>query len=641
MTNSPYVKAALVQSGLELLPPLIRNSLMDDPNFQEEYGLSVDAVLSFGDSGVSIQRSELLEAIRKLYSEEGDIDVTDKEGQKWDLKINGDELVNSIALCRGEQRMILTNFFGLSSNKDVRINSLNEEVKKVNLSICTRDKWYNILSKRTLSNEELDVFHSEFRETPVEKALSISDEVLNGKSDITSLVPPSRKYFERLVGTYNESNSIGDYAASSARQLFTHLSGWKPYEGFLYSLLISEHSSLTAEIDVAHMESGDLIRAYSYIEEHGDKISQIGAIEVGLRVLLTRPELEAILIRLIEKVRDDDAEEKDSGYQLLSALFILVDGELSRTQLLADTPPFYRRLAAMSQAALIHRQIVTSQVDIGNFCAWAIDVRAQQFYLQSLVDLRTEPRWSPDYSSAFQLKSEFFGRIMIATKNYEKNIKTSELHELVFGTGSQSLISHSIFPYPYLPGPLEGKEYTKNTLPAEMVTAIKDQLNSDKVGPASFIALVNASLIFHIDSDHAKLAAKALKLANYRLSNIEEKSQLVAILEGLAKVSAITRSHELASELRILVRIYRQNAEYALTADEAIRIGLVAAASQSEVKKWAHFVGEWLTELAFDDFKLDEAIALHSHIKYLCHVVPELWITCARADAALQAFINS
>ena len=85
----------------------------------------------------------------------------------------------------------------------------------------------------------------------------------------------------------------------------------------------------------------------------------MGAIEVGLRVLPSRPELEESLIRLIEQIRDENVEGPASTFKLLSSLFCFVDGELARTRLFSDTPPFYRRLAAMSQAALIHRQLVT------------------------------------------------------------------------------------------------------------------------------------------------------------------------------------------------------------------------------------------------------------------------------------------
>lgn len=639
MKNNPYVRAALAGVALEHFPPLIRNSLLEESSFRGEYGFTADAVLSFGDSGVSVQRSDLLDAVRNLFSGAPEMEVIDIEGKKWNLKnISSEGKPPSFALCHGKQSLILPDFSALSSDRNTRLSSFDVAASEVNLPNSARDAWRGFLEERSLADDEIDAFHREFYDTPVNKARSIRSEIVSGQSTISSLVPVSRRYFERLVGAYDGSASIGDYAAGGGRKLFHELSAWRPYDGFLFSLLLSSHSSLTSEINHDLLSIEELLRAYEFLEENGDRISQLGAIEVGLRVLSARPEIEAVLIRLIEQIRDDDVEEKASGFQLLSALFVLVDGELSRTRLFAAEPPFYRRLAALAQAALIYRQLANSAVEIDRFCEWAMNNRGQLYYLQSFADLRTEPRWAPDLASASQLKAEFFGRIMIAAKYYEGNIKASELRELVLGTEPGSLFALSSFPHPFLPGPLEGGEDTQNILPTEIAEVIKTQLSSDEVGPASFIGLVNYSLIFRIDRDHAELAAKALRLASYRLANIEDRSQLVAILYGLATVSAITRSHELADELRILARRYRRDTEYALSIEEAIRIGLIAAASRSDMKNWRAFAGDWLTELAFEDLVQDEGQTLHSYLKGLCHVVPELWVTCGRADAALSAF---
>lgn len=87
-----------------------------------------------------------------------------------------------------------------------------------------------------------------------------------------------------------------------------------------------------------------------------------------------------------------------------------------------------------------------------------------------------------------------------------------------------------------------------------------------------------------------------------------------------------------------LVRKYSRDATYELSIQEFITICLVATASRSELNEWTEFVGDWLTELAFSDLKADEARELHSCLNWLCHVVPELWVSCGRADAALMAF---
>ena len=642
VTNSSYVRSALAQTVLELAPPLIRQSLIENADFLKNYSLTTDAVLSFGDSGLSAQRSDLLNAIRNLFSGNSEVKVIDTAGQKWKLKnISGEGDPPKLTLSRGKQRILLPDFCALSSDRDLRLRALDEAAFEVNLPSSARDLWHNILTEGALEDDEIDAFHCEFRDTPINNARSIREEIFQGQSSISSLVPYSRKYFERLIGEYDGSATIRDYASSRGKALFHELSAWKSYEGFLSCLFLSSHSSLTSEINVDQLSSEDLLRAFVFLEKHGDRISQLGAIEIGLRIFHSRPEIEQNLIRLIELIRDDDVNEQSSSFRLLFALFILVDGELSRAQLFTAEPPFYRRLASLAQASLIQRQIANSTVDIDHFYKWAVSNRSNQYYLQSLVDMRLEPHWNPDLVVASQIKANFLGRIIVAAKNNETNIKNSELFDLVLATKTGSLYSHSDYFCTYLPVPLEGIDKTRNILPTDIAKTIITQLSAEDVGPSSFIALVNSALIFRVDSAQAELAAKALKSVNYRLANIENRTQLLVVLDGLATVAAVARSHILADGLRILVRRYRHDAQYKLSIVEAMKICLIAAASRSEMNDWREFVGDWLTELAFSDLEGDDGLILYSNLQFLCYSVPELWISCGRADAALMAYIDS
>ena len=643
MMNSPYVRSALAKMALDLAPPLIRDTLLEESGFREEYGFIPDPILSFPNSGVSFQRSSLYDAIRKVLSGAVEKKVINTEGQKWRLKnINKNGKLPNLSLFRGEKNFPLPAFATLSPDRDIRLRFLDKVVSDVNLPNNASDPWHNILSQRALEDDEVDAFHSEFLDTPVAKARSRNRDVKTGQGSISSLVPTSRRYFERLVGEYGGSASIQYYASGSGRKLFDQLSAWRPYDGFLYSLFLSSHASLTEEINVDQLNSEDLVRAFDSLDKHGDRISQLGAIEVGLRVLPSRPDIEQALIeqaliRLIEQIRDDDVNGQASGFKFLSALFCFVDGTLSRTRLLSAEPPFYRRLAALSQAALIQRQLVNVGVDIDLFSKEMFRNHGGQHYLQSLADMRLGPRWDPDFATAAQMKADFFGRILIAAKKYEQNIMGSQIYDLIFGDSAGSLQSLSHPFYSYLSGPLEGTEDTQRTLPPEFAEAIETQLGAEEVGPSSFPAIVNSALIFCIDTDQAELAATALKRSNHHLRNIKDKSQLVAILGGLSTVAAVARSPALADELRILVRKYGRDATYELSIQEAIKICLVAAASRSELSEWTEFVGDWLTELAFGDLKDDEAQEVYLCLNWLCHVVPELWVSCGRADAALLA----
>jgi len=639
MANNSYIKAVLVRAALEFAPPLIRETLLEDATFRKTYGIKADGLLSFADFGVSVRRSVLFSAVRSVFLGKPEVKVPDTRGRKWKVKrISGEGSHTKFSLTRGKQQLILPNLCALSPDQAIRLCSFDEAAFDVNLPKSAQTHWRDVLAERALEDEEIATYRDEFRETPVYKARSIHSQIIDGKSSIADLVPTSLRYFERLVGAYDGSVTIGDYATGCWRRFSHELSAWKPYEGFLFSLLLSSHSFLSAEINVDRLSTEELMRAFDFLEKQGDRISQLGAIEIGLRVLSSRPEIEPNLIRLIELLRDDDATGLTSGFKLLSALFTLVDGELSSNRLLAGKPPFYRRLASLAQAALIQRQLMNSGININRFCEWALSQRGGEFFLQSLTDMRTEPRWYPLLSAATQVREDFLGRIMIAAKKHEQNIKGGKLFDLALGSAAESVQSHADFLCPYFPGPLEGAQETQNILPAEIAATIKTQLQTKEASPSSFIALVNSALIFSLGMDEAALAADALRLGNYRLAHVEDKQQLLSILNGLATVAAVTRCAALADDLRILVRRYRRDAQYMLSIPEAIGVCLVAAASRACLNDWREFVGDWLTELAFGDLEGDESEILYWYLQRLCHIVPELWVPCGRADAALMAY---
>ena len=640
MTSNRYVRSALAQAAMEFVPPLIRETLLAQLSFRSEYGLITDGIISFSDSDVSIRRSHLFSSIRAVLGGETERTVTDTNGLEWKVRSVGEKsALPSLALSREERQPILMPGLAvLSPNRRIRLRFLTEAISDVNLPRSASDPWRTILATRELEDDEVDVFLSEFSDTPVAHARRIQGEIANGRSSIASLVPSSRRYYERLVGRYDRSISIRDYATNNARMLFGHLSSWRPYDGFLFSLFLSSHPSLTAEINADLLDGQDLVRALGYIYRHGDRTSQLGAIEIGFRVLSRRPEVESILISLVRQIRDDNIDRDQWGFGLLSALFCLVDGELSRTRLFAAEPPFYRRLASLSQAALIQRQLVNSGIDAGQFSDWVVSNRGAQYFLQSLTDMRMEPRWNPHYSDPARIRANFCRRIMLAAMNCDQDLSRSKLSDLIVSTDTDSLLSRNEVYLSYLPGPLEGGEMANDDLPREISESIESQLGAKEVESLSFVSLVNSASIFRVGEHHAELAVKALRRSGHRIANIEDRSQMFTIIHGLATVAAVTRSRELAEELRVLVRGYRHDPEFPVSIHEAVSSCLVAAASRADLEEWREFVGGWLTELSFGDLTPSEGKRLHSYIRCLCEVVPELWVSCGRADAALMAY---
>src|SRR6266496_2002083 len=374
MTNSQFIKSALAQAGLALTPPLVREALLNDASFRDEYSLKLDGILSFSNSGPNIQQSEFFEGIRRVLSGRTPTHVSDVDGQKWEIKNISEpgELPQIVLSGNLQEPMYLPDVSMLSPDRETRLRYLDRAITDVKMPVHSRAVWQIILEERALEDFEFDQFMDDLRDTPIQRARSIREDVLERKEiGVSSFVPASRTYYERMIGTYDGSTSIQDYAKNTAKNILRQLSNWRPDDGFLSSLLLSLHSSITEEIDVSHLQGEDVLKAFKFIEDYGDLTSQLGAIEVGLRILPLHPDLEPMLLNLVKQIRDDDPESKTSHFRLFSSLFFLVDGELSRSKVFSAEPPFYRRFASLSQAALIHRQLISTAIDPNTFLGWA------------------------------------------------------------------------------------------------------------------------------------------------------------------------------------------------------------------------------------------------------------------------------
>ena len=178
-------------------------------------------------------------------------------------------------------------------------------------------------------------------------------------------------------------------------------------------------------------------------------------------------------------------------------------------------------------------------------------------------------------------------------------------------------------------------------MPPEIFSALQRELEQKNINANSFAALVNFALVFRIGSAHADLAANALRKMKYQLRQAEGENDLIALIDGLAKVAAVTRSKDLGDEVRVLSRVTRRRKGVCLSSDGEIRIAMIAAASRKDLMEWVDFLGAWITEIAFEARTADEARVLLLHLRRIIGLQPELIVTCSKAEAALLSIIAS
>ena len=399
---------------------------------------------------------------------------------------------------------------------------------------------------------------------------------------------------------------------------------------------MASQSSVAESLEKIQFDDSELKKQYDWLVSHGDPISRTGAIEIGLSLLDKYPFLEVEVENLTKQVLSDKVE---GVYGLLSSVIILIDGELARLQIFKDKPPFYRRLASIAQASLVTRCALEMRIEFDSLSEWAKEQRMMPFYCQTMVDLRFEPRWQPDYLTPEQLKAELIGRISNAAQKNISKIKSNTLKSFLLDEGANTLRS-SIEIQSFLPGPLEGN-ISPNEMPSDISEIVENSLSSDKQNSNTFIALVNAVQYWKLKPKYTEQALKILSDAEHQLNQIQDKDTIMYILGGLSRAAAVTRNTELAKEVCILSRKYRNYLDVNSQPEQLMVMGFVAAAAYDDEEKWIKYIGEWMIELAFLPLTNDGAIRLHNWLKQFCLVEPILRCSCGRAIAALETITTS
>lgn len=639
VNSSRYWRSSVAHFTLENVAPMVRDELLEDAKFLHEYDIISDSILQFG-RNLFVSRSDLYGAIRSVLSGSTAVEIVDQRNRKCKVERVEDSPGTSriILSFNGSGRVDLSDHVVLSSDERTRLGCFDGLLRTLNLSRDPISSWRTVLADRALVDREATKLMREIADTPVRRMQAIRGMISRGGCvQVDILVPRSQRYFERLVGVYDGSDSIQDYAQGAGGRHIRSLQEWEPCSGLLYGLLLSAHSSLVNQIDVERIGADDLMKSFRFLETEGDVLSRIGMIEVGFRLLRTMPEVEPVLVRLIERMRDDDGHGPRSGVRFMSSLFQLVDGEISRVRLFSDRPAFYRRLAAMAHAALLYRIFGDSYKAMAEFGDWMMKSHGGRFMVQTLIDMRMEPKWSFDLAEPIRLRSEFMSRIIDCALPIIDDIEDSHLRSLVEVNEADGSCPGLNWTPLIQPGPLEGATQVEGKVPTEITELVDEKLAADRMDPAACVGLGHLARIVDV-RDQVKALRSRLEDEGFRFSEFQDRTSLVQAMHGLATVSAVTRSAALGDRIAVLVGKYRRDARCRLAISEAVMIVLAAAASRSDLREWMDYVGSALTGLAFGELADDEGRQLRGWLREICDIVPDLWGFCGQADAALAAY---
>lgn len=613
-------------------PPSIIHILLNRESFTTKCNIETEGVIGLtdiqGNIVVNISEDELTQGVKTAFINSSQVTtLKDMDGNEW-LFIDIDLINGSLKLCRNNKVLSLPNFWMLLPTSSKRLEIFDELVNKYNLTKVLKEQWQRKLLQDTISYKDIVEINYDLFETP----LFVMDKIRKSMSDssckIDTFMPTSLYYSSMFIGDYVQGYSREDFINIELKKKIDHFINWNSEKGLILALHLSAHSSIVQLINIEGIEKQILINVFSYLSNSNDRFSQVGAIELGMSIVEKNPELESFIIAMIKQIINEDITLKDSPCHLLSCLMILTLGTISISKKFQNHPPFWTRLLGIAQASLITQSFDGIDFDVKQFCDWILSTNNfyQCFYMQTLCELRIEPRWFPEYITPNQLKSELTGRII----NLKNQIPDCclELNKIFNAINPDATC--------FYPGPLEGEVNNNFSISSEVSEIIYEALNTEPITIKSFYPLVNAAPLFNLDNEFIEMTIQALHKSKHYLKHDGNTENLFHALSGLARVAAVSKNKDLAEDIKMVVwRSKNLNANL-LNIHDLLVIGLTTAAAYTDFNEWLKVVGDWINQIAFRDLSKDEIDYLSSQIECLCQIVPELWTTVGRAYTVLK-----
>ncbi|MDN7753693.1 hypothetical protein [Burkholderia gladioli] len=633
INEDKYLRAARVMVFVNSYAPLLRHELLSRPDILDQDEIETDATITLGSEDLSFLRSQLFPAIASAYDRISTPAIKTVAGDEWMIVFVGESQPPNVALVQGDKRFIVAQFALLAPEIKMRLHALEQIADQNQLSSDVIDRWRVLLEQRVPTDREITALQDELQNTPIRVAEAIRESLETGNLSLDTLVPRDEAYYRQLIGGIGSAITLENYVAEVTAPFLAELLAGGHRRALSLAWPLCSHQSVSPLIE--REWKGDeqvLVAEILRLTESGDPISRTGAIEVGLRRVQKHPALTQPLAALINAFLDGDPTDKIDEFELHSALFTCIYAQMAKRRILATWQPFVRRLAALAHASWIGNHFLTLVADRTEVVHWLQNVSDRYFVIQTLLDMRVEPRWFPELGSAEQWKNELLGRVWMAANCAPEAVKDLGLEERLIGNAAQVFTHQIDRAAAHLPGPLEGGTRSQIELLPEVTAQLTESLQGI-IDTTTFISLINASMWFHIPDHLAGLVADALERSHYQIQANEHVS-LSACLLGLASVAAVSRSTKLCEAIRTTLRVNWRVAPGRLTADETFRIGICACAAHADLADWATHVGQFLTELSLQDLSTEDAEIFQSHVQTMCHLVPELWGTCGQAHAS-------
>jgi hypothetical protein len=396
---------------------------------------------------------------------------------------------------------------------------------------------------------------------------------------LEDVVPESFAYFERFCGPDPGDIEPEEYIGRILPEYRKDLLRRDLVRGLDIALLGSLRDDLTPVQWTLHLGDNELWDALVACGPQRDPFSLLGALDIALsRQHDVR--YRAFADDAVARLARDTFPRPDGidTYELLPLFAQLVLDQLNVRENGTLRAPYWKRMCAWMQAAVLLRLTLPIQLNFEGLRDWIHGLRTPAAVYAALLDLRREPMYRAGDLSAGALRCEVVGRLMLLRSRHQaagRMMPRSEeidaaMHRLVDGGQPLGWL---------LPGPLEGHRRPAGRqdqmLPEAEVKKVVEQLTTDPAGQV-WSMLAYFSQCFDLGEELLAHARKVSTRINLGSQGVNREQYLSRLADGCLAAAA-QRDVELSRSIATAVVASAQEFRSTHEAWQVLQILLVAS----------------------------------------------------------------
>ncbi|TCM07464.1 hypothetical protein [Sphingomonas sp. PP-CC-3G-468] len=626
------MRTALVMRSI---PSFVQSEMLEDPTFRARLDIDAERIASLGEDA-TFRSSHFMRSIERAYARPGDdVVLRDQQKRRWTVTAATASDDWALAFRRGRVEHLTRGMVGLLEGASDRVASFDSLIAARNIPPAEVSDWRGRLDEGPLDGDALEELDKELSRYPGTWIDIIQASLVRGEASIDMIVPTDPTYYEYLTGDI-ASPDLDHYVRNDVPSHLARLSMLDPIEHAKGALLLASHPRILDGRWATPINDASWIPLGAWVLASGDLLARIGFFEIALPHARDNPELARMMIDLAKGFDALDPQDEAGELQTFAALVMLVDGSLSLEGTFRESPPFRRRIAAFAHAALVAR-VIGSRIDRTRFVRYCAEQRGWRYLLQTLCDMRAEPRWRPDYLSAVQLRNEILGRVINAASTVGRDGLPIEITEMLFDA-DRGLAARMPFPMTFWPGPVEGGlDHERGVVSDELLNMVEEASTGPDVTPAEVTLLVNIQSMHDVPDEVLERAIRRLEASGPRWLKGEEQAAVATYLDSLAHVAAQRRRPDLADLTLRLARTVGRDIE--IGCPNSMQLILITAACAEDPEEWRERVGRGVEELALNADEADAEV-LENWIETLCAIDPRLRTRTGRTLAVLRHLLG-